>query len=134
MRIEFVAPTIELDADQRQWAERRVLFAMGRFADRIRRVRVTLADVNGPRGGLDKECRVTAQLTRGDPLVAEVLDSDPGAALARAIDRITRQLATGYERRRDRRRRPRSDQNQTAKRAGRGDAQHPSAGLRGGLE
>lgn len=120
MRIEIVSPSMELDGDLRQWAERHVAFAIGRFAERVRRVRIMLSDINGPRGGLDKECRVTAQLTCGEPLVAEVLDSDPGAALARAIDRIARKLSTEWERKRDRRRRPRFEQGQTMRRTGNG--------------
>lgn len=127
MRIEIATSTMDVDSDLRQWAERRVAFAMGRFADRVRRVRIVFSDVNGPRGGLDKECRVTAQMTQGEPLIAEVLDLESGAALARALDRIARQLATGWERKRDRRRRPRFDQSKTPRRTGRGDVQPPSA-------
>ena len=42
--------------------ERRVHFALSRFNQRIRAVFVTLEDVNGPRGGVDKRCQVVVQL------------------------------------------------------------------------
>ena len=38
--------------------ERRLRFALDRFGDRIARVFVFLHDRNGPRGGIDKICRV----------------------------------------------------------------------------
>ena len=49
------------------WAhvERRARFALGRFADRVVRVKIQLADVNGPRGGVDKRCRVRLRCRLG---------------------------------------------------------------------
>jgi len=37
-------------------ARTRLEFALGRFAGRVRSVSVSLTDLNGPRGGLDKKC------------------------------------------------------------------------------
>jgi ribosome-associated translation inhibitor RaiA len=42
----------------RQYVERRLQFALDRFAARIDRIEIRLEDVNGPRGGLDRRCRV----------------------------------------------------------------------------
>jgi hypothetical protein len=39
-------------------------FATDRFERHIRDVGVVLRDVNGPHGGIDKLCRVTARLRR----------------------------------------------------------------------
>jgi len=128
MRVEIIAPTIELAPGLRDWVERRVGFVLGRFADRLRRVRITLSDVNGPRGGLDKECCVTAHVVWGEPLVAEVLDCDPAAAVSRAVERIAGQLSRGWERKRDRRKRVRSGGAQ-----GNGAAGQPDENKEGGL-
>lgn len=38
----------------RQYVERRLRFALGRFAHRLDQLQVRLEDVNGPRGGLDQ--------------------------------------------------------------------------------
>lgn len=43
-------------------ARRRFAFALRRFEDRVRSLVVRVTDVNGPRGGIDKRCRVTVQL------------------------------------------------------------------------
>ncbi len=90
MRIEVrnrVGPDDGLRAD----AERRVRAALGRFERRIRRVDVRFLDVNGPRGGPDRECHVELRLLAPRRLVlVEEADVEPRAALARAIDRVAR--------------------------------------------
>src|SRR4051812_12636710 len=63
-------------------AERRLQFALGRFAGRIRRVDARLADVNGPRGGVDQVWQVIVRLTRRAPaVVIEVAGTHPGATI-----------------------------------------------------
>lgn len=109
MTIEICGPTTELAPSLREWTRRRLAFALGRFADRVRRVRVTLRDANGPRGGLDKECCMTAHLDCGDPLVAKVADAEFEPAVSRAAERLARRLAMGSERQRDLRRRSRPE-------------------------
>ena len=42
----------------RQYVERRLRFALDRFDHRLDQLQVRLDDVNGPRGGLDKRCRI----------------------------------------------------------------------------
>ena len=42
----------------REYAERRLRFALDRFVPRIADVHLRLEDLNGPRGGVDKECRL----------------------------------------------------------------------------
>ena len=52
--------------------ERRLQFALARFSGHIQRVQVVLEDQNGPRGGLDKHCRVVVRLREAGDVVAEV--------------------------------------------------------------
>jgi putative sigma-54 modulation protein len=56
--------------------------ALGRLGRCLRRVDVYLTDVNGPRGGPDKRCRIVARLTAGSPVVVSRTDRDPAAAAA----------------------------------------------------
>ena len=66
MRLEIHARNYELSDGLKDLIERRVRTALGRFARRIDRVTVSLSDVNGPRGGADKLCRLSvALLPRG---------------------------------------------------------------------
>jgi hypothetical protein len=67
---------------------------MARFGDRIEWVRVTLSDENGPRGGVDKRCRVEAKMTRLAPLQVDVSDAEFAPAVHRAADRLRRRVRT----------------------------------------
>lgn len=58
MDVEIRFLHIEPSDALRDHIERRVGFALRRFSDRIRSVTVRVVDLNGPRGGIDKECRI----------------------------------------------------------------------------
>jgi len=88
----------------REWAERRVLFAVGQFSTRVRSVAVLVGDENGPRGGIDQTCRMQARLDHGGPIVVEVADADPLAAISRAAERLGRRVRTFLDRERSARR------------------------------
>lgn len=82
--------------------ERRLRFALTRFGERIDTVYVFLQDRNGPKGGIDKLCRILVK-TRGSGLVvAAVADSDWMAAVDRATTRVGQAVSRQVERVRDR--------------------------------
>ncbi len=89
-----------LDPSTRTRAERRLGFALGRFANRIRTVRLVLTDQNGPRGGLDKLCTVQVR-GAGWSVHIEDVDADAGVAVDRAADRAGRSVARKLDRLRD---------------------------------
>ena len=68
---------------------RRIRFALGRFDGRVRRVTARIGDVNGPRGGIDKRCRLHVDLG-GRPVTIDELDADLYAAVDRAAERAGR--------------------------------------------
>ncbi|MBI5477666.1 MAG: HPF/RaiA family ribosome-associated protein [Deltaproteobacteria bacterium] len=72
---------------------RRLGFALSRFGVRIATVRVRLADVNGPRGGSDKSCRMEVVGDRAWRLVVEDRDADFHAAIDRAAERAGRAVS-----------------------------------------
>jgi putative sigma-54 modulation protein len=82
--------------------ERRLRFALSRFAGRIEKVVVFLHDHNGPKGGVDKVCRVLVKARGCGMIMAAVADSEWVAAVDRATTRIGRSVARQIERRRDR--------------------------------
>lgn len=43
-------------------SERRLHFAIDRFRENIREIGVAPREVNGPRGGIHKQCKITATL------------------------------------------------------------------------
>ena len=75
-------------------AERRLRFALTRHTDRIRRVVVRLGDANGPRGGLDKFCRIRVYLSDAPVAVVEDIGCDLYVVIDRATDRMGRVVVT----------------------------------------
>jgi putative sigma-54 modulation protein len=104
MRLDVKLRDRGLKPGQAQTIERRARFALGRFAHQIRRAEVILSDVNGPRGGPDKHCTVRVMLTASSPVVVEITDVDPIAAVSRAVERAARHVDDGIKRHRDLRR------------------------------
>lgn len=70
----------------------RLRFTFSRVADRVRRVRISLSDINGPRGGVDKRCLIEARLDGLPSVVIQDLQSDMYIAIDRAAGRAARSV------------------------------------------
>lgn len=90
MQFEIRGKDIYLTGTLRKHVERRLGFALGRFAGRIRRVRVSLDDLNGPKGGMDKSCRLTISVAPSATIVMEDRDSNVYVAIDRLADKAGR--------------------------------------------
>lgn len=86
-----------LTDDLRQLAERRLLFALSRFADRIDTVDLVVGDENGPRGGVDKSCRVHVRLLRAKDVIVRDRDADMATCLSRVAERTGRTVARSVD-------------------------------------
>jgi ribosome-associated translation inhibitor RaiA len=91
----------EAGPDLRAYVERRLGFALGRLGPRVRAVTAYLEDVNGPRGGPDKRCRLVARLAGGADVVVEDTGSDAQELIDRAANRLGRAAHRQVERVRD---------------------------------
>ena len=89
-------------ADLPDRIERRLRFALVRFGSRIDKVFVFLHDLNGPKGGIDKLCRILVKTRGCGVVVASVPDSDWYTAVDRATTRIGQTVARHVERHRER--------------------------------
>lgn len=78
--------------------DRRLRFALARFGDRVERVVVFLKDLNGPKGGVDKVCRILVKVRGCGVAVAAVIDSDWVAAVDRATTRIGHNVSRDLDR------------------------------------
>lgn len=104
MNIHIQARGFTLTDCLREHAERRLRFALGWAADRLRHVSIRLWDENGPRGGVDKRCRIQIAFYATPGLVIDDTEADFYVAIDRAADRAGRSVARRLERQRDYRR------------------------------
>ncbi|MFN7952053.1 MAG: HPF/RaiA family ribosome-associated protein [bacterium] len=99
MRVEIRDRGIEPTESIRDHAERRLRFALGRFDDRIRVVRVSIGDLNGPHhGGVDKSCRLEVCIEASRDVHIETRHEDLYAAISDAADRAGRAVARSIRR------------------------------------
>ena len=80
--------------------ERRLGFALDRFTGRIRNADVILNDLNGPKGGRDKECRITLRLIPKGLVVVKAVRENFATALDKTLERAERALSRRIERQR----------------------------------
>ncbi|MGC4120923.1 MAG: HPF/RaiA family ribosome-associated protein [Myxococcales bacterium] len=90
MRIEVRGKGVEITTGLRAFVERRARFSLGRRSDQIDRVQVWLEDVNGPKGGDDKRCRVKLSGPGLSGKLVESESNDLGAAVFDALERASR--------------------------------------------
>lgn len=89
-----------LDAAGRDYLRRKLGRKLGRFAPSIERTSVRIEDVNGPRGGTDKRCRIKVVLSGLPSVVVEERHHELQAAMDRALARVERAVRTALQRRR----------------------------------
>jgi putative sigma-54 modulation protein len=89
-----------LDAADREYLRRKLGRRLGKFAPSIERVSVRIEDVNGPRGGIDKRCRIKIVLSQLPSVMVEEQHPDLQAAMDRALARSARVVRRTLERRR----------------------------------
>jgi putative sigma-54 modulation protein len=101
MLIDVRARNLPLSTAQRNRVEASVLAALDRFERRIRRVMVVIEDVNGPKGGADKRCRIRVTGERDFAVQAQATDLTVTAAADRAAGAIGRNVAKAVDRLQD---------------------------------
>jgi CBS domain-containing protein/ribosome-associated translation inhibitor RaiA len=100
---------LSLDDDDRTYIRRRLGDKLGKYADHIERVTVRVRDVNGPRGGVDQECRIKVVLSGLPSVVVEHNAASLKPAVTGALTSVERAVRRAVERRRTRPRRGASE-------------------------
>ncbi len=101
MEVEIRSQKMHVDDEIQSHVERRIEFALKQFNSWITRVQVHLEDVNGPRRGIDKQCRILVSIKGGKTIKIEDLDADLVAAVNRAADRLGQAVSREIDRRRE---------------------------------
>lgn len=110
MNFDIQSHGFSITAALADYTVRRLRFVLTHHGDRIRRIVVRMGDINGPRGGIDKFCRIRVYLSNAPMAAIGEVGSEMYAAINRAADRIGRGVAKQLERSR------------IGRRSGRGDA------------
>lgn len=90
MNIDIHAQGFAVTYALAEHVRRRLGFVLARHGDRIQRVAVRLGDENGPRGGVDKFCRIQVQLLDARTAAIQDVGADLYAVIDRAADRVGR--------------------------------------------
>lgn len=97
MRISIQANGFVLTAALRAYTEQRLKTALGWAGARMRKLHVSLSDINGPRGRRDKRCRIQVQLEGGKDVLIEDTETDLYHAIDRAAERADRAVVRRIE-------------------------------------
>jgi putative sigma-54 modulation protein len=107
MQIQICSREVNISQGLQAYIERRIHFALERFAQRIRKIRVQLRDLNGPRGGEDKSCQLTIALAPAATLVIEGRSASAHAAIDSVVEKAANSIVRRIKRK-ERSRRTRS--------------------------
>lgn len=99
MQIVIQSSGLELTDSLRAYVKRRLQFALGWAL--TQRLVVWLSDINGPRGGRDKRCKIQVSLPNGrKSVLIQDTEEDLYAAIDRAAERADRAVSRQLARRR----------------------------------
>ena len=86
MKIQIIKRKLELKKEQYEEAVSSCERLCQRFMDSINSVTMRLSDINGPKGGVDKECIVQIQLINGGVITAAKRHEHVPGAIHRTLD------------------------------------------------
>ena len=76
-----------------EYTQRRLAYAVSFAGDYIQRITVRLSDINGPKGGEDKRCKLVLKMQGMPSVIIEDTESNLYTAIDRAVERASRTLA-----------------------------------------
>ncbi|HLU67756.1 MAG TPA: HPF/RaiA family ribosome-associated protein [Kofleriaceae bacterium] len=83
---------VDIDDDFEEYVRAKAGQKLGRLARRIERVTVRLEDINGPKGGVDVECRIKVVVAGGPSVIMTERATEPVLAFDAALGGATRAL------------------------------------------
>ena len=98
MRMTIQASGFDITSALRSYVEQRLGTALGWARHHLRKLAVSLSDINGPRGGVDKRCKIQLRLAGGRDIIIDGVEADLYAAIDRAADRADRAVVKQVER------------------------------------
>jgi ribosome-associated translation inhibitor RaiA len=102
MNIDIQARNFNLTGSILREVEKRIGYTLGNRYDKIEHITVRLGDINGPKGGNDKSCRIRVAIPGQKDVFVEDIEADLYTAIHRAADRANRTVARRLARERQR--------------------------------
>jgi ribosome-associated translation inhibitor RaiA len=103
MRIDVRFRSLDPSTVLRDHVVRRIHFHLSRFGHAVASISLRISDVNGPKGGPDKQCRVTVRGGGLPEVTIEELSADAYTAVDLAVERAGRAVGRELERMRAKR-------------------------------
>ncbi|MBT0586514.1 HPF/RaiA family ribosome-associated protein [Alteromonas oceanisediminis] len=105
MHIKINSRDFSITPALQQFIEAKIQFALNRYAQRIRVLEISLKDINGPRGGIDKQCTIKMKINQFKTLVVEDTSADAYESVVACTQRAKRRMERHYTRARTQSRR-----------------------------
>jgi len=102
VQISIQTDGFDLSEGLRRRVQGRVAQVLSDNSGRISCIRIGLSDINGPRGGVDKRCRVRLVMPGLREVVVDQVELDMYHAIDKALKRVGRAVARRVSRRRTR--------------------------------
>lgn len=87
MRLHVTARGVTVDPSLESLMQHKLHYALDRFGPWVQTVEVALEDLNGPKGGVDKRCRMTVSVPRQRDVVVEGRGDELTNVVTEVIDR-----------------------------------------------
>jgi ribosome-associated translation inhibitor RaiA len=100
MNIHVQSRNVPIDDALRAMLTAQLNTAIGRRSRHVAGVVVSFTDINGERGGADKQCRVVISMPRHEPVVVTKTGEDLRALIDQVVASVTRAMRRRIERRR----------------------------------
>lgn len=100
MKLTIRTRHLLLSPETHEDIRRRIDLAFDRIRPWIRDIDIMLADINGPKGGADKQCRLRVRGRGMTSIVVEQLGVDPLATVSSAAERAEQVVLRKLARRR----------------------------------
>jgi putative sigma-54 modulation protein len=88
MQINLVDGPIRTTDTMRDFVQRKLHHALRKLGERVERVEVRVQDVNGPRGGVDKQCAISLGAAGLRPITVKAAAPDYYHAISLAAGRL----------------------------------------------
>lgn len=105
MNIDIRNPDNVIEQGERKGIKRKVRRVFNTCAERVAELSITLTDINGLKGGVDKQCTVVIQAEHGNPVVVSETHTSVGGAIHNCLHRARESLKKQLKRKNTSRRR-----------------------------